>query len=167
MDQGLCRILLSKINEQIERTEHLIGLIPEGKLDWSPAFRRAFSASVLVGHLLECLAGFCAVLLAAEPNRLRHFSELRQLLVNHCCDRTEAQERIRVYQAHIQEGFALLQDSDLSKIIPTVFVSAGEALLTLLLGNLEHLANHKHQLFTYLQLMGVDVGTKDLYVFRG
>jgi hypothetical protein len=38
---------------------------------------------------------------------------------------------------------------------------------TLLLGNLEHLINHKHQLFLYLKLMGVPVGTPDLYQFRG
>ncbi len=37
---------------------------------------------------------------------------------------------------------------------------------TLLLGNLEHLINHKHQLFTYLKQMGVPVATPDLYRFR-
>ena len=39
--------------------------------------------------------------------------------------------------------------------------------MTLLLGNLEHLINHKHQLFTYLKQMGVEVTTRDLYRFRG
>jgi hypothetical protein len=38
---------------------------------------------------------------------------------------------------------------------------------TLLLGNLEHLINHKHQLFMYVKLMGVAAGTRDLYRFRG
>jgi hypothetical protein len=51
--------------------------------------------------------------------------------------------------------------------VATVFVERGEPLLTLLLGNLEHLINHKHQLFTYLKQMGVDVNTRDLYRFRG
>jgi len=36
-----------------------------------------------------------------------------------------------------------------------------------MLGNLEHLINHKHQLFTYLKLMGESVGSRDLYRFRG
>jgi hypothetical protein len=165
MDQMLCTI--SKIGEQIERTDHLIGLLPDSQLDWRPAIPGAFSTGVLLGHLLECLAGFCAVLFAAEPDRLHHFVDLRQLVVNHRCDRIEAQERIRVYGAHIQQGFTLLQDSDLGKLVPTVFVNDGEALLMLLLGNLEHFVNHKHQLFAYLQLMGIDVGSKDLYHFRG
>lgn len=68
--------------------------------------------------------------------------------------------------AHIDEGFALLEDQDLSRRLPTVFVRSGEPILTLLLGNLEHLINHKHQLFTYLKLMGIDVRTRDLYRFR-
>ena len=50
---------------------------------------------------------------------------------------------------------------------PTVFVRTGETVLTLLLGNLEHLINHKHQLFIYLKLMGAPVETRDLYCFRG
>ena len=50
--------------------------------------------------------------------------------------------------------------------MPTVFVPQGESILTLLLGNLEHLINHKHQLFTYLKQMGVPVATPDLYRFR-
>ena len=50
--------------------------------------------------------------------------------------------------------------------MPTVFVAQGESILTLLLGNLEHLINHKHQLFTYLKQMGVPVATPDLYRFR-
>jgi hypothetical protein len=47
-----------------------------------------------------------------------------------------------------------------------VFVAEGESVLTLLLGNLEHLINHKHQLFMYLKLAGVKVGTPDLDQFR-
>jgi hypothetical protein len=46
-------------------------------------------------------------------------------------------------------------------------VAEGEPLLTLLLGNLEHLINHKHQLFWYLKLLGVSVRTPDLYRLRG
>jgi hypothetical protein len=59
------------------------------------------------------------------------------------------------------------QQEDLARPIPTVFVPEREALLTLLLGNLEHLISHKYQLLTYLKLAGVAVGTPDIYRFRG
>jgi len=166
MDQPLCASLLSKINEQIERTNHLIRLLPSNRIDWTPSIPNSWPTSMLLGHLLECLAGFCAVLFAVEPVRLAHFAALRDSPVNHHCSPTEAERRIAIYREHITEGMSLLNDSDLALPMPTVFVKEGEPLLTLLLGNLEHLINHKHQLFTYLKLMGVDLGSRDLYHFR-
>jgi hypothetical protein len=161
----LAPVILSKIEEQIERTEHLITLVPPDKLEWSP---RPDSLRVcdLLGHLLECLAGFCALLHKLAPERLAHFERLRELEVNHCCGIDEALSRVKDYSGHIREGFAILSDEDLSRRLPTVFVSEGEAALTLLLGNLEHLINHKHQLFTYLKLLGIGVSTNHLYGIR-
>jgi uncharacterized damage-inducible protein DinB len=150
----LCAALLEKIGEQIERTSHLIGLVPAEQLAWRP--RPAdWTTGELLGHLLDCISGFCAVLAAAEPQRLAHFGKLREIPAT-----------IEIYRAHIEEGFAVLTDADLARRVPTVFVAQGESILTLLLGNLEHLINHKHQLFTYLKQMGVPVATPDLYRFR-
>jgi hypothetical protein len=165
--QRLCQAMLSKIQEQIVGTLHLISLLPPDSLDWSPAIPGAWPVGSLLGHLLDVLAGFCAVLATARPGRLAHFDELRKLPVNHACVPHEAVSRIAGYRTHIEQGFALLEDGDLGKIVPTVFVPSGEPLMTLLLGNLEHLINHKHQLFTYLKQMGVDMSTRDLYQLRG
>ena len=165
-ERRLCASLLLKIQEQIERTIHLINLVPADQLDWKPAIPGAWPVEMLLGHLLDCLAGFCAVLAAAEPERLAHFSQLRNLPVNQACSPADALSRIDIYRRRIGEGFALLDDADLSRTAPTVFVEHGEPLLTLFLSNLEHLINHKHQLFTYLKQMGLDVGTRDLYRFR-
>jgi hypothetical protein len=120
----------------------------------------------LLGHLLECLAGFCAVFQAAFPQALAGVEQLRSQPVNHFCTPVEANDRIHGYTATINQGFDLCTDEDLSRLLPTVFAPA-ESLTTLLLGNLEHVVNHKHQLFMYLKLLGVPVGTKDLYQFRG
>lgn len=165
--QPLSAALLAKIEEQIERTTHLIAALPEDRLEWAPAYPGAWPVSKVLGHLLECLAGICAVLWSAAPERLAHFMELRGLPVNHHCLVAEARERIGIYSARIAEGFAAIGDRDLGRLLPTVFVPQGESVATLLLGNLEHLVNHKHQLFTHLKLMGVSVGTRDLYRFRG
>jgi hypothetical protein len=160
----LAGAVFAKISEQIERTIHLIGLIPE--VDWTPPIPGAWSFGELLGHLLDCLAGVCAVLYAAHPDELAHFAELQTLPVNFACSADEARERIENYRARIAQGFAVLRDGDLGRKLPTVFVPDGESALTLLLGNLEHLVNHKHQLFLYLKLAGVNVGTRDLYRLR-
>jgi hypothetical protein len=166
-ERRLCALFLSKLHEQIDRAVHLINLLPAGRLNWKPDACGAWPVDILLGHLLDCLAGFCAVLAAVEPERLAHFSELRNLPVNHAFPPGDAVGRIALYRARIDEGFALLDDAKLGRTVGTVFVEEGEPLLTLLLGNLEHLINHKHQLFTYLKQMGVHVSTPDLYRFRG
>ena len=153
-DAPLCAALLDKIGEQIERTRHLIGLVPAARLDWRPQ-PGDWTTADLLGHLLDCISGFCAVLAAAEPERLAHFAKLREIPAT-----------IEFFYSHIEEGFDLLTDADLARRVPTIFVAEGESILTLLLGNLEHLINHKHQLFTYLKQMGVPVATPDLYRFR-
>ena len=161
----LAGLVLDKVREQVERAEHLLGLIPPDKLDWRPAMPAAAKPPArldeVTGHLLECLAGFCAVLYAFNRERLAHFEGLKG------GDKFAFKRRMAVYMAHIEEGFALLSDEDLARPVPTVFVPEGEPLLTLLLGNLEHLINHKHQLFLYLKMIGAPVTTRDLYRWRG
>jgi hypothetical protein len=161
----LAALLLSKLEEQIERAQHLLTLIPADKLEWKP-MPNSLRVCDLLGHLLECLAGFCAALFAVNPEGLAHFANLRERPVNHCCGIEEARQRITEYSKCIREGFALIGDDDLARRIPTVLTRQREAVMTVLLGNLEHLINHKYQLFSYLKLMGVEVGTADLYRFR-
>jgi hypothetical protein len=152
--------------EQIERTEHLLTLIDDKQLDWRPA-AEVFTMGELLGHLLESVAGFCAVLFALNREELSHFDRLRELPVNHRRTPGEATAQLRQYRSYLEEGFGLLKDQDLTRQIPTMFVPQGETALTLLLGNLEHLINHKHQLFFYLKLSGIEVSSPDLYRFRG
>lgn len=167
MPQPLCSALLEKIHEQIERSMHLLDLLPAVPLEWTPPISGAQPVGWLIGHLLECLAGFCAVFCAVRPESLAHFARLKSLPVNHLCGVEEARRRIADYAACIDEGMALLRDSDLACRVPTVFAPDGESLLTLLLGNLEHLINHKYQFLIYLKLAGVAAGTRDVYQFRG
>jgi DinB family protein len=164
---NLCASLFAKVDEQLERTGHLAACIPEDQLGWAPAIPGAWPTGLLLGHLLDCAAGFCATLAAAEPGLAAPLAALRALPVNHFCGPVEARERLATYRARVAEGFSRLRDAGLGRKVATVFVPEGESALTLILGNLEHLINHKHQLFTYLKLMGRPVGTADLYQLRG
>lgn len=160
--------LQRKFHENQERTEHLISLIPTDHLTWRPENETGSYSTIgnLLGHMLCCFGGFCAVMHRAFPEELKHIADLRLLEVNHFCHQEEAIERIRLYSKHVDEGFSLADDSDLERLLPTVFVPEGETMLTLLLNNLEHLTSHKYQLFFYLKLLGLQVGTRDIYHFH-
>lgn len=161
----LASSLLAKIGEQADRAGRLLELVPPTSVERRP-IQGVMSVGELLGHLLECMSGFCAVLHALYPERLAHFSGLRELQVNHSCGVDEARERLKDYVGRIEEGFALVKDKDLARRLPTIFVPEGETAMTLFLGNLEHLINHKYQLFIYLKILSVEVGTPDLYVIR-
>ncbi len=167
----LVESLKEKVLETIERTDHLVGLVPAGRLQWFPQVpggqNETLDLGHLLGHLLSCMAGFCAAFHASFPEKISGLAELRILPVDHFCTPGEARERLASYSAGILQGFDYCSDEDLERKVPTVFVPKGETLLTILLGNLEHLVNHKYQLFFYLKLLGVKVGTHDLYKLRG
>jgi hypothetical protein len=160
-----------KVLETIERTDHLVSLVPANRLEWRPellpGLQPASEVGSLLGHLLDCMSGFCAAFHAAFPRELSDFGELRSMSVNQCCSPEKARRNIALYAARIERGFQCCADSDLNGKIQTVFVPQGEALLTILLGNLEHLINHKYQLFFYLKLVGLPVNSRDIYVWRG
>jgi DinB superfamily len=163
--------LRAKVFEAIERTEHLVAQVPLDRLNWAPEFSGAGAAprdfGHLMGHLLDCLAGFCAVFAAGFPAELAELQELRSYPVNQFCSPEEARKGLRMFAGHIDRGFQCCTDGDLARRIATVFVPEGETVLTLLLGNFEHLTNHKYQLFLQLKFSGALVGTKDLYHLRG
>lgn len=144
---------------------HLGAKLPAG-LDQVPDGSH-WTSRQLLAHLLECASGVCAVLAAGFPDRLSHFSCLRDLPKTAVADIDDFRARLEVYRTHIREGFGLLDDQALARFLPTVFVPKGETLLTLLLGNLEHLINHKHQLFAYARAFGAELTSRDLYRFRG
>jgi hypothetical protein len=163
----LLESLAEKIVEQVDLTLDLLALLPPGARDWQPAAsgRPLWTAAELLPHLVESTAGFLAVLVRLRPEELGYFVRYRDLPLPSGCE--GVCERLREYRAGIERGMAMLRDSDLVRRVPTVFVPAGDSVLTLLLGNLEHLINHKHQLFLYLRMMGVEAGTAQLYRLRG
>lgn len=167
----LAGLILEKVEEQIERLSAIIRQLPPGQSHWTPelprsSFPQPWCLGRVLGHLLQCLAGFVAVLYAVRPEELEDFLELKGRPVNHVCERDEALSRIEEYQGCIRIGFQLLRDDDLARVLPTVFVADGEAVLMLLLGNLEHLVNHKHELFFYAKLLEIPLTSEDLYRFR-
>jgi hypothetical protein len=163
--------LRAKVFEAIERTSHLVSLLPANRLEWRPEFpanvTQPGDLGRTIGHLLDCLAGFCAAFAGAFPYLASEYQQAREVPVNGTCPPEEWHSHAETFARCISLGFDRCQDTDLGQRVPTVFVPEGETLLTLLLGNLEHLNNHKYQLFLYLKLAGVPVTSRDVYRFRG
>ncbi len=105
MPAPLCTSISAKIHEQIERTDYLVGKIPtDGPPVGAPSPGHAgWSTGRLLGHLFDCLAGFCAVLVAINPERLSHFSKLREMPVNQSPELSEALDRPLLYRGCIDE----------------------------------------------------------------
>ena len=160
-------VLARSVDNSLKKTVHLVSLIDSSQLSYQPSVpaERAplVSMGCLLGHLLDCMAGFCAAFYAAFPAKLDSLRKLRDEPVNHFCQPREALERMRVFRREIARGFRICSDKQLKRKLKTVFQDDGVPLATILIANLEHLLNHKHQLFFYLRLLGAPVGTKDLY----
>jgi uncharacterized damage-inducible protein DinB len=164
--KSIAIVLEKKVLGTVGRMEHLVSLVPAERLNWRPSnedVREVIDLGHLLGHLLDCMAGFCAAFLAAYPEELAEFVKLKSARVNHFCTPGEWKERIGIYKEGIAKGFQLCSDEDLKRPIATIFMPEGEVLGSILLNNLEHLVNHKYQLFFYLRVLGVPVGTEDLY----
>ena len=156
---AVSELLAARILEDAGLIAELLALIPEGREEWrptdwpvSPEGDPPFNVARLRAHLAESLAGVCACLYRLhpeeEPAHLRTaagFETLRQAAA---------------------DGFARLTDAGLTRSLPTVFAPQGAPFLETLLINWKHLLHHGHQLFLYLKLLGVPVGTRHLYRFR-
>ena len=160
-DRPVSSLLAARILEDAELIGEMLTLTPEGRGDWQPdwppsiAGEPPFPMAQLSAHLAESLAGVCACLHRLYPVELAHFDKLGQ----------SAASFSTLHQA-ARAGFDLLADADLTRPLPTVFSPEGAPFLETLLINWKHLLQHGHQLFLYLKLMGVPVGTRHLYRFR-
>ena len=154
-----------KIHEQIERADHLMGLLPGARTDWIPALPGARSLGWLLANA-GLPGGFLRGFVCGAAGGTRAFLEVARRRNSCELRHRRGAGALAMYRDRIDEGFAVLVDEDLSRRLATVFVLEGEMVMTLLLGNLEHLTSHKYQLFVYVRMAGVEAGTRDLYQFR-
>ncbi|MEZ5356212.1 MAG: hypothetical protein R2762_26555 [Bryobacteraceae bacterium] len=153
--------LRSQVAEQADLIASLLALVAPGREEWRPPWPDSaegeppYRVADLVEHMSLALAGFCAVLAALQPERLRHFEELR------------GEANFDEIRLRVEEGFAAISDEDLARVLPTAFEPAGKNALELLLVNLRHLTAHHYQLFCYAKLLGLPVSSRNLYRFRG
>jgi len=165
--------LLDHVEGECELILGLLDRIPGSQQDWRPdwpsvAGRPPFSCRKLAWHLADSFSGFCAAFLRLHPEKLSHFTELRQRLesTRARADVLEARGLLESCRDHLRQAFAITDDDDFVRTVPTFFEPEGKPFLSILLVNLTHVTHHKFQLFIYLKMLGVDVSTPDLFRIR-
>ncbi len=152
------------VDDQLDRLIHLTEAIPEGwraKVPPLPieTFPDKRTVGELLVHLTESLDGLCGTLYNVDQTRFASLLELRQ------DDQSEVLTRFGLYRIAIAQAFESLQDEDLAVTLPSPFRAEHETVLSRVVVNLEHVVNHKHELFIALKLLGLKLGTADLYRF--
>ncbi len=156
------QVLFARLDEDFALVEEMLALLPAGSEGWRPAWPGDAPLTVeeLAAHLAESCGGVCACFARLHRSLDWKQTETAGLRIG------RNRRVIAAYRAQLREAFDLTEDADLVRVIPTYFVPEGEPFLAVLLTNWKHVNHHAHQLFIYLKLLGVPVGTRHLYRFR-
>lgn len=173
MSRVLTEVLARRFDEDLALIEEMLALVPEGREGWRPAWPpspdggEAFTVAELAAHFLMACGGVNGCLQKLHPDKLKHFTALKEQVALAKKPRLAVTRALLAsFRAQMREGFAATADADLGRKIPTYFTPAGEPFLETLLTNGKHVNHHAYQLFVFLKLMGVPVGTRHLYRFK-
>ncbi len=148
MARDLVEVVAKRLDEEAELLTAMLELVPRDGGDWRPPWP-GFTMSELAAHIEDAMRAVCVCFVRLE---------LR-------VDAIGSDAGIAECRGYLRKACAELNDADLARVIPTHFVPQGQAFLDVLLGNWKHVHMHMHQLFLYLKLMGIEVGSEQLYRF--
>jgi len=173
MSRILTDVLAARFDEDIALIEEMLAMVPAGKEDWRPDWPKsaggdpAFTVAQLASHFLMSWGGVNGCLQKLHPEKLKHLDAWKQQVGQNKNPKLAVSRGLLASaRAHTKEGFALTSDADLARKIPTYFTPQGEVFLETLLTNGKHVNHHAYQLFVYLKLLGLPVGTQHLYRFK-
>lgn len=170
MSRALTEVLARRFAEDLALVEEMLALVEEDREEWRPDWppsaegQLPFTVRELAGHLVMAWGGVLGCLKKLHPEALGHWVEWEGgegLTV------AAARRRLEEGGQMAAEGWALVRDEELGRMVGTYFRPEGEAWLEIVLKNGKHWNHHGHQLFVYLKLMGVRVGSRELYRFAG
>jgi uncharacterized damage-inducible protein DinB len=151
--------LMKILDHHMDLTRKLMTLVPEGKEEYapSPAF---MPIGLLLTHLAESPMSFVAIVMNQFPSM-----EQMEAMAKERKKSTPA-EAVALFDTlagQLTDALKKLQPEFYNNgMVHTPFM--GDAPCWIVMASvLEHLINHRHQLFTYLKLMGLPVDTGTLY----
>jgi len=170
-ERVLAEVLGSAVTRQLASLDALAARLPapaEAARPEVPAGSTPLrSNDELLGHLLDACSGFAAALAGLHPGRLGWLAELRSPGLGEPVGPLAFRQELARIREALARALGELEDADLRRRVPSALVPGGQLGLELLLGNLEHVASHRQELFVRLRLLGVPVASADLYGFAG
>ncbi len=148
--------------EILQPTESLFLFVPEDKKDWQPV-EGAFTAGQLMLHMAEALR-FNAN--GIQKNEWAVPSMRHIFVANRKTSSATVQEALSTYRESSKlflDIFASMDNEEFQHGEVDSIQMGKVQKWRISLFALDHHLNHKAELFMYLKLMGVKVGTKELY----
>jgi len=143
-------------------TATLIGMVPSDKVEWRPG-ATFMSFGQLICHLGGGLAEEFRCMLTNQWPSMEQMQEGMKLENIPSCSVEQALQKLEKDKTTLREVLDSLSEEDFThRIVSTPWGMQGKV-ERMGIAFLEHVTNHKMQLFTYLKLLGLPVHTGTLY----
>jgi uncharacterized damage-inducible protein DinB len=153
---------LTSLERMAAASETLFSLVPENKLAWAPQ-----EGMLTCGQQMIHTAGALAEYANGIAGGKWTFGSLQEILTkNHETPSVSAAVATRVMRRSFQTLRTVLEslsEKDLESVVFAPQFGREVPRWQLIVLCMEHHLNHKAELFLYLRLLGIAVGTKELY----
>jgi hypothetical protein len=150
------------VMENYRPAEKLIGMVPADKLGWRPG-PTFMSVGQVICHLSDGFGGGFEMLLSGKWPSMDEMAEGMKLENLPSCTSQEALDRLEKDKKILRQVLDGVSEEDFTnKVVSVPWGMAGKV-ERIAISFLNHLSNHKMQLFTYLKLLGLPVNTETLY----
>jgi uncharacterized damage-inducible protein DinB len=153
---------LDAYDRMIRATEAIFDLVPEDKIEWAPQ-----AGMMTCGQQMLHIAGSLKAYVDGVKNGSWPHRTMEEILKKN--DETPSAttalaKRLLTRSANeYRKMLSEFTDADFSKEVFSPQFKKEVPRWKLVLLSFEHHHSHKAELFTYLRVLGVDVGTKELY----
>jgi len=154
--------LLTEFDRIIRATEVLFGLVPEDKIEWAPV-DGMFTAGQQMLHIAGTLKVYSDACVSGEWPIMSIDEILKR---NHETPSATSALALRLLRRTVGDFKKMVSGFSEAELDGEVFSPQFGRKVprrTLILLCIEHHLSHKAELFMYLRLLGVPVGSKELY----
>ena len=150
------------VMENYRPAETLIGMVPADKLNWKPG-PTFMSVGQVICHLSDGFGGGFEMLLSGKWPSMDEMAEGMKLENLPSCTSQEALDRLEKDKKILRQVLDGVSEEDFTNRVVSVPWGMTGKVERIAISFLNHLSNHKMQLFTYLKLLGLPVNTETLY----